>query len=166
MSICYNGRGTVLIKENSVKVITEQFVKLMALYDGISINAVNEEDVVAYVQELSKNFKGSDLVAKFGLHQDDRGKWVFQFKNYARHGFVTDSLRIIRDNLEAIEEGQLWFDCNDEDGSPERPFPFIVLYEIVDGEIYDQVLETRLPYDWEMHCGYDKNVYDVPTGSV
>lgn len=166
MSVCYDGRGTVLIKEESVKGITEQFVKLMALYDGINIDAADDEDVMAYVQELSKNFKGSDRVAKFGLHQDERGKWVFQFKNYARHGFVTDVIRIIKDNPEAVEEGQLWFDCDDEDGSPERPFPFIVLYEIVNGEIYDQVLETRLPYDWEMHCGYDKNVYDVPTGSV
>jgi hypothetical protein len=30
----------------------------------------------------------------------------------------------------------------------ENPFPFVMLMEIVDGKLYEECMNTRLPYDW------------------
>jgi hypothetical protein len=73
---------------------------------------------------------------------------LFQFIGYTRHHFIDDCRELIEENIGLIEDGRIWFDCYDEDGSVENPFPFVMLMEIVDGKLYEECMNTRLPYDW------------------
>lgn len=102
-------------------------------------------------QEFADKFK--ELLGKY----DGDGKFMcnedglLQFKNFARHFFMSDCKQLIEDNIDKIIDGRLWFNCDDEDGSCDNPFPFAFLVEIVDGKVYEETLETRLPYDWSFH---------------
>lgn len=67
-------------------------------------------------KEFGEKFK--ELQDKF----DKSGRFLcdndglIQFVNYARHYFMSDCKQLIEDNLDSIEEGRLWFNCDDEDG--------------------------------------------------
>lgn len=70
------------------------------------------------------------------------------FKNYARHFFMSECQDLIKKNINSIEAGRLLFTCYDVDGSVNKPFPFFIMNEIVDGKFYSETLRTRLPYEW------------------
>lgn len=69
------------------------------------------------------------------------------FKNYARHFFMGECQNLIEENISSIIFGRLLFTCYDEDGSVNKPFPFFIMNEIVDGNLYSEALHTRLPYE-------------------
>jgi len=106
-------------------------------------------------KETAKEFtdKIEGLLKKCNEHsfKYDSDKNVFYFDNYARYTFMEDCKQIIEDNIDLIEEGKIFFVCDDEDGSVENPFPFMIMYEIVEGKFYEETLKSRLPFDWELH---------------
>lgn len=106
-------------------------------------------------KETAKDFadKFKELLGKYdgdgNFMCNDDG--LLQFKNFARHFFMRDCRQLIEDNIDLVEDGRMWFKCDDEDGSVDNPFPFAVMVEIVDGKVYEETLNTRLPYDWSFH---------------
>lgn len=123
MAIFFNGRGKIRVKKEVAQDFINDFNKLFKDYDL--------GDEVSY-NEISYNENG-----------------VLEFRNYARHFFIRDCAQLIDRNIDKIIEGKLWFICDDEDGSCDRPFPYIMQFEIVDEKLYEDTIETRLPYDWE-----------------
>ena len=106
------------------------------------------EDFSNDFEELQKKYDG------FGkcMHREDG---LFQFLNYARHYFMPDVKELLEKYAEWIVAGRLWFDCDDEDGSVESPFPFSILIEIVDGKVFEEELKTRLGCQFDMHADFD-----------
>ncbi len=82
------------------------------------------------------------------IYKEEEG--IIQFKNYAKYIFIDDCKEIIEKYINEIEEGKLHFDCFDQDGNCEKPFPFKIMIEIVDGKLYEETLNTRLPFDWSV----------------
>lgn len=75
----------------------------------------------------------------------------FKFSNYARHYFLWELIDIIKDNVDKIDSGQIWFNCDDEDCfNDEHGFPFIIFVEIKDGKVYEESLHRRLHSDWTL----------------
>ena len=105
-------------------------------------------------KETAKEFsdKFNEQMKKYIGRSDSmcNDEGLLQFKNYARHYFIDDCRKLIEENIEQVDEGRLWFNCHDEDGSPERPFPQTILLEITGGKVYEETLHTRLNVDWDM----------------
>lgn len=113
-------------------------------YGSIRLEKETAQEFADKFKELLEKYNGNK---KFMCNEDG----LLQFKNFARHFFMSDCKQLIEDNIDKIIDGRLWFKCDDEDGSCDRPLPFVFMVEIVDGKVFDENLETRLPYDWSFH---------------
>ena len=106
--------------------------------------------------EFADKFQG--LLGNYGSQHNfmcnDDG--LLQFKNYANHFFIVDCIQLIKDNIDLIEDGRLWFKCNDEDESYKNPLPFVLMLEIKEGQVYTESLYTRLRYDWDSRYVYEE----------
>jgi len=107
---------------------------------------------------LLKKKGSTDFADKLSTLLDEHGggevnlndNGYLRFEKFARWNLIDECKDLIEKNVDDIEMGQVWFQCNDEDGTPDNPFPFINVVEITGGKVYDETLETRLPYDWNM----------------
>lgn len=117
--------------------------------DGsIRLKKETAKEFTAKFKKLSEEYdSNSDLTC------NDNG--LLQFRNYARYSFISDCKQFIEDNVDSVKNGKVWFSCHDEDGSVDKPFPFTVLLEVVDGKVYEETLHTRLPYDWDFYNDAD-----------
>ena len=115
------------------------------------------------------NDKNSDFIKEFGelcLKYDDtclfqmNDSGSLKFKLYARHYFMNDFKDLVNDKIDSINSGQIHFSCTDEDGSLNHPFPYYVYVEICESNFFEQVIETRLPYDWGYYNEQD-SFHDV-----
>ena len=104
-----------------------------------------------------------DLLDKYDDSHDskltDDGRFMFQA--YCRWGVIDDTQKLMADNIESINEGQVWFTCYDEDGS-DHGFDFMIYREIHDGVIDESSLVTRMPFDWR-HYNEDVEWTENPT---
>lgn len=116
-------------------------------FDGHGTIRLKKETAQDFADKFKELLDKYDKDCPFMCNEDG----LLQFKNYARHFFMGDCKDLIESNIEKVEDGRLWFNCHDEDGSCDNPFPFAVMIEIVDGKVYEETLETRLPYDWSFH---------------
>lgn len=73
----------------------------------------------------------------------------FNFINYVRWHFLDDVKELLEAEKDKIEFARIMFFCHDEDGSVEKPFPFCIMYEVVDGNVFESTIETRLPDGFE-----------------
>ena len=110
-------------------------------YGSIRLKKETAQEFADKFKELLEKYSGNK---KFMCNEDG----LLQFKNFARHFFMSECKQLIEDNIDKIIDGRLCFNCGDEDGSCDRPFPFYVLVEIVNGKLFEETLETRLPGDW------------------
>lgn len=102
--------------------------------------------------------KGSTLIEDFkklceqydnGTEYDEYENGALHFQNYVRWYFIQDVEELLEAKKDEIGFAQLTFMCYDEDGSVEKPFPFFIMYEVVDGNVFESTMETRLPAAWE-----------------
>ena len=121
MSICFIGHGSVILKDEKANDFADKFKALLDSYDK----------------------EGH----KFNCGENG----YLTFRAYVRHGFVNECEQLIEDNIDSVEAGRLWFECHDEDGSIDSPFPFTVLIEITNGKVFEETLHTRVPYDWDIY---------------
>lgn len=108
----------------------------------IKLKKENKDEFAKKFLEIAKPY---DSNMSFMCNDDG----LLQFINYARHFFMSDISDMLEKNVEMIDFGSLEFICYDEDGSPKNPFSHIITLEIVDGKVYEESLDTRLPCDWE-----------------
>ena len=108
---------------------------------GIRLKKEAAQEFVGKFRELSEKYDENACIAC-----DEEG--FVDFGVYVRHFFINECVDLMLANIDKIINGQLWFGCSDEDGSPGKPFPFTVFFEIVDGEIHKQTLHTRLSCNW------------------
>ena len=111
-------------------------------YGSITLKKETAQDFADKFKELLSK---SDENARFMCNEEG----LLQFESYARHYFIDECKALIENNIEKINEGRIWFNCDDEDGNPNAPFPFRILIEIVDGKLYEESLNTRLDMGWE-----------------
>jgi hypothetical protein len=116
-------------------------------FNGHGTILVKKERIEVFSNEFNEKFKEFDKFGKTMFNEYG----LFQFKNYVRHYFIDEFKKFIEENVKYIEEGRVWFKCDEEDGSVKNPFPFIILIEIVDGKIYEETLYTRIGEDWDMY---------------
>lgn len=120
---------------------------MSVFFDGHGTIRLKKEKASEFADKFKELSGKYDRDGKFMCNEDG----LLQFKNFARHFFIKDCKQLIEDNIDKIIDGRLWFKCDDEDGSCDRPFPFVFMFEIVDGKVFEESLETRLPYDWSFH---------------
>lgn len=120
---------------------------MSVFFDGHGTIRLKKEKASEFADKFKELSGKYDRDGKFMCSEDG----LLQFKNFARHFFMRDCKQLIEDNIDKIIDGRLWFKCDDEDGSCDRPFPFAFMFEIVDGKVFEENLETRLPYDWSFH---------------
>lgn len=90
----------------------------------------------------------TELLRQFDINCEIKHETKYiQFKNYARHHFMAECKKILEENISMIEGGRLYFDCNDEDGTVKSPFPYRIAIEIAEGQIFEEQMLTRLPFD-------------------
>ena len=114
--------------------------------------------------------RNSDFIKEFGelcLKYDDtclfqmNDSGSLKFKLYARHYFMDDFKDLVNGKIDSINSGQIHFTCTDEDGSLNHPFPYYVYVEICEGNYFEQVIETRLPYDWDFYNEHHGGFYKL-----
>ena len=105
----------------------------------------NTKEFVDKFRELMQKYEGSKNIT---YDYCDYGALIM-FDNDARVKFIDECKQLIENNIDYIIDGRIWFNCNDEDGSPDKPFPMVIMFEIVNGTLYEEVLHTYLPYDWD-----------------
>ena len=122
MAICYHGSGTIVPNKK-----------------GITAAPIRYGDTVfGKFKKLCEEYdEGTDFETK------DNGS--FNFINYVRWKFLYDIKELLEAEKDKIEFARIMFFCHDEDGSVEKPFPFCVMYEVADGEVFESTIETRLP---------------------
>jgi hypothetical protein len=75
-------------------------------------------------------------------------KGLYQFILYWRWPILDTCENMLKENIEYIEGAQIDFDCTDEDGCIDRPFPKRIYMEVTDGQVFREELNTRMPFDW------------------
>ena len=81
------------------------------------------------------------------VHQMKKGQ--VRFDGYANYRSIDALEEAIAQNINLINEGQVFFQCFDEDGIDSDPFPFIEFFEISDSILHKQALFTRLNCQWD-----------------
>lgn len=114
-------------------------------YKGSGKIRTTTKELVDKFCELMQKYEGAK---KITYDYCDYGALIM-FENYARHYFIQECKQLIENNIDNIIDGRICFSCNDEDGSPDNPFPLVIMFEIVNGKLYEEVLHTYLPYDWD-----------------
>lgn len=114
-------------------------------FNGHGMIVVKEDKVKEFYDEFKELCEKYDQLGK--IRYNERG--LIEFDNYARHYFMSDAYDLVKKRIEWIVEGRIWFSCDDEDGSIKNPFPCKVLIEMADGEVYEEVINTRLNSFWE-----------------
>lgn len=114
-------------------------------YNGNGKIRTTNKEFVNKFRELMKKYEGSKNIT---YDYCDYGALIM-FDNYARMKFIVECKQLIENNIDNIIDGRLWFKCGDEDGSPDNPFPCVIMFEIVNGKLYEEAINTHLPYDWD-----------------
>ena len=112
-------------------------------FNGHGILTLKEETSQDFFEKLQKLSVRFDDVAKITFQNN-----VIEFENYARHYFIDEFEKLCQENIDMIENSFVTFSCYDEDGSIEHPFPYVILYEITEGQLFTETLNTRLCCDF------------------
>lgn len=72
----------------------------------------------------------------------------YQFDLYWKAFIVDVCEELLNEIVDVIESAQIEFVCPDEDGTVKEPFPQTIKFEVADGQVFRETMNTRLSFFW------------------
>lgn len=118
MAVCYNGDGSIVLKQDFTKEFSDKFTKLAIPFDEKMSFMCNDKGLLQFMIYARHYFVWELIeLLEENVEMIDSGRLWFSC-------YDEDSM------------------CDDEG------FPFIIFIEIKDGKVYNQSLNKRLPEEW------------------
>lgn len=73
-----------------------------------------------------------------------------RLNSYANYHAIEEIGELLENNIDLVDQAQIYFNCHDEDGCETHPFPFVVFIEVANGKVYREELLTRLDFQWNI----------------